>query len=202
MKRASPTQRDSDVDVDGHFQASQSSVCSTQTSEINEKESNAQQEAWRWLDSISIDAILQSLTVRSVQYVPPLQSTFYDCCLIPLRKIKEEPEYKGGWKLLLLLLRMILNPHPKGKSGLRDVKAIHQRCLHFHWKELVNLQSSNKESRKVDASSKQNQEEGYRAALKSVKCGELSHAARILTSDGLIPPSPETEEKLKAKHPS
>ena len=41
-----------------------------------------------------------------------------------------------------------------------------------------------------------------RAALKSVKCGELSRAARILTSDGLIPPSPETEEQLKAKHPS
>ena len=66
----------------------------------------------------------------------------------------------------------------------------------------MNLQSSNKESRKVDASSKQNQEERHRAALKSVKCGELSRAARILTSDGLIPPSPETEEKLKAKHPS
>ncbi|XP_062514679.1 uncharacterized protein LOC134190252 [Corticium candelabrum] len=203
VKRATPTQRDSNVDVDDRFRASQSSVCSAQPPEINEKESNAQQEAWRWLDSISIDAILQSLTVHSVQYVPPaLRSTFYDCCLIPLRKIEEEPEYEGGWELLLLLPRMILKPHPKGKSSLRDVKAIHQRFLHFHWKELVNLQSSNKESRKVDALSKQNQEERYRAALKSVKCAELSRAARILTRDGLIPPSPETEEKLKDKHPS
>ena len=31
---------------------------------------------------------------------------------------------------------------------------------------------------------------------------ELSLATRILTSDDLIPPSLETEEKLKAKHPS
>ena len=66
----------------------------------------------------------------------------------------------------------------------------------------MNLQSSNKESRKANTSSEQNQEETYRATLKSVKCGELSRAARILTSDGLTPPSPEIEEKLKAKHPS
>ena len=140
VKRAPLTQRDSDVNVDNCFWASQSSVCSAQTPENNEKESNAQQEAWRWLDSISIDAILQSISVHFVQYVPPaLRSTFYDCCLIPLHKIEEEPEYEGGWKLLLLLLRMFLKPHPKGKSGLRDLKAIHQRFLHFHWKELVNL---------------------------------------------------------------
>ena len=139
--------------------------------------------------------------MRSVQYVlPALRSTFYDCCLIPLRKIEEEPEYEGDWKLLLLLPGMILKPHSKGKPGLRDVKAIHQRFLHFHCKEMVNLQSSNRKSRKLDVSSMQNQEERYRAALKSVKCGELSRAAIILTSDGLIPPSPEKEEKLKAKN--
>ena len=37
VKRATPTQRDSDVDVDGGFWASQSSVCSAQTPEIIEK---------------------------------------------------------------------------------------------------------------------------------------------------------------------
>ena len=111
VKRVTPTEKDSDVDVGGRFWASQSSVCSAQTPEINEKESNAQREAWRWLDLISIDAILQSVSVRSVQYVPPaLQSTFYDCCLIPLHKIKEEPEYEVGWKFLLLLPCMILKP--------------------------------------------------------------------------------------------
>ena len=161
VKKATTTQRDSNVNVDGCFRASQSSVCSVQTPEISEKESNAQQEAWRWLDSISIDAILQSTSVHSVQYLPPaLRSTCYDCCLIPLRKINEESEYKGGWKLLLLLSHMILKPHSKGKSGLRDVKAIHQRFLHFHRKELGNLQSSNKESRKVNASSKQIRRKG------------------------------------------
>ena len=184
VKRAPPTQRDTDVDVDGRFRASQSSACSAQTPEINEKELNAQQEAWRWLDSISIDAILQFLMMRSVQYVPPaLRSTFYDCCLIPLLKIEEEPEYKGGWKLLLLLPRMILKPHPKEKSGLCDVKAIHQHFLHFHWKELVNLQSSNKESRKVDASSKQNQEERYRDALNLssvVNCLVLQESLQVM----------------------
>ena len=35
-----------------------------------------------------------------------------------------------------------------------------------------------------------------------MKCGELSRAARILTSHGLAPPSEESIQRLRAKHPA
>ena len=36
----------------------------------------------------------------------------------------------------------------------------------------------------------------------AVKCGELSRAARVLTSHGLAPPSEESIQRLRAKHPA
>ena len=35
-----------------------------------------------------------------------------------------------------------------------------------------------------------------------MKCGELSRAARILTDHGLAPPSEESIQRLRAKHPA
>ena len=40
------------------------------------------------------------------------------------------------------------------------------------------------------------------AALKLVRCGESSRAARVLTSTKLSPPTQETARKLRSKHPS
>ena len=41
----------------------------------------------------------------------------------------------------------------------------------------------------------------HKAVLRLVKCGELSRAAKILTSKGLADPSDETINKLNLKHP-
>ena len=39
-----------------------------------------------------------------------------------------------------------------------------------------------------------------RAAVKMIKCGELSRAARILTSSGLAPAAKKTVHKLASEH--
>ena len=164
--------------------------------------SQDQVDAWAWLDTITADEILKCIPARTIQYVQPvLRSSFFDCCMIALHKIEENPEYDGGWKLLMLLPRMLLNPHPRGKYGIREVKAIHQRFLHFHWKELLHLQKTKPH---VKSGIKKNQcavDWKCKAALKSIKSGELSRAARILTSNGLALPSEGTVESLKRKHP-
>ena len=102
---------------------------------------------------------------------------------------------------------MILKPHPRGKSGLRDVElstsisyiSIRKDCSicsHTYstdqtWSLGTSVRCLRKFKRK-----------GAKAALKSVKFRELSRASRILTSASLTPPSSlDTVEKLKAKHP-
>ena len=51
-------------------------------------------------------------------------------------------------------------------------------------------------------SNKKGEDQRRKAALRLVKCGELSRAARILTSHGLAPPLEESIQRLKAKHPA
>ena len=85
---------------------------------------------------------LNSLPPRTIRNIlSGLQTVFQDCCCIPLRKIEENPSSDLGWKLLLLLPRMLLQPHTRGgKVGQLEVKARYQRFLNFHWKELLHLQ--------------------------------------------------------------
>ena len=83
--------------------------------------------AWETIDSLSVDEILHSLPPRTVQQVPYcLRTLFQECCSVPLSKISEDPGYDGGWKLLILLPRMIMRPHPRGgRSGIKEIKAIY-----------------------------------------------------------------------------
>ena len=63
-----------------------------------------QSEAWHFINSLSVDDILSSLPPGTVQYIlSSLPASFQDCAAIPLCKIKDDPTFECGWKLLLLL---------------------------------------------------------------------------------------------------
>ena len=143
-------------------------------------------DAWRLIDSISVEDIINGSSALYVQYLPPsLRASFQDCCVIPLGKIEENPSYGGGWKLLLLLPCMILRPNAKGKAGVWEIKAIHQRFLHFYWRELIQLQRK----KTVHHFGSEDMERKRKSAFGLIRCGELSRTARILTSGGLAPPT-------------
>ena len=158
-------------------------------------------EAWILIDSLSTEEILHSLPPRSVHSITPsLRTLLQECCSIPLRKIEEDPSCDLGWKLLLLLPRMILQPQVRGgKVGVRDTKARYQRFIHFHWRELIQFQ---KDYSPPICSSKNEDDHRKRVAIRLVRCGELSRAAKALTSQGLAPANDETLNKLRSKYPS
>ena len=86
-------------------------------------------EAWQHIPGLLVEDILHALATRSICRIPLcLRSLFQECCNIPLRKIEEDPSNDAGWKLLLLLPRMLLQLHARGgKVGNREVKARYQR---------------------------------------------------------------------------
>ena len=129
---------------------------------------------------------------------PALSALFKECCAIPLKRIEEDPFNDRGWKLFFLLPRMILQRHSRGgKVGTKEIKAIYNRFLQFHWEELIHLKRSSKDQLPITSGIEQRK----KAAIKSVKCGELSRASRILTSQGLAPATEDTVNKLQDKHP-
>ena len=97
---------------------------------------------------------------------------------------------------------MLLSPtslHRGGKSGISHLKTIFRKFLAFKWDQLVQL------DRLPAGKSHSNQaqtDQIKQAALRLVKCGELSRAARVLTSSGLAPVSEDTISRLANKHPS
>ena len=82
------------------------------------------------INSLSVDEILHYLPLRTVQHVPDcLRTWFQECCSVPLSRISKDPGCDGGWKLLMLLPRMIMKPHPRvGRSGIKEIKG-HQSHL-------------------------------------------------------------------------
>ena len=94
---------------------------------------------------------------------------------------------------------MILRPRKRGgKSGIKEIRAVYRRFLDFHWEELIQL--SRPELLPHGGSTEVDQK--MKEALRLVKSGELSRAAKLLTSQGLAPATDETIQKLKSKHPS
>ena len=71
------------------------------------------------------------------------------------------------------------------------------KFLDWRWKELVNLNETRSPKKPGCKDDQQKQ-----AALRLVRCGELSRAARVLTSVGLAPTCEETVQKLERKHPA
>ena len=88
---------------------------------------------------------------------------------------------------------MLLQPHVCG--GKVGVKARHQHFLNFHWKELIHFK--NVTARKQPSYGNNRR----KTALHLVQSGEISRAARVLTSQGLAPESDDVLQMLKLKHP-
>jgi hypothetical protein len=73
----------------------------------------------------------------------------------------------------------------------------------FQWNKLLSLYALSTSSTSLSSRPRSNARETLkRAALRLVRCGELSRAAKLLTSPGLAPASPEVASKLAAKHPA
>ncbi len=136
---------------------------------------------------------------RVVQTIKPsVKAYFQNCCAVALQKIHEDPGDESTWKLLFLFPRMILTPFTRGsKQGKGDAKCVCQKFLNWRWAELVHL--SETQTRKV---SHGNEEARRAAALRLVRCSELSRASKVLTSNRLAPASADTTKKLASKRPS
>ena len=80
---------------------------------------------------------------------------------------------------------------------MKQARVTYQKFLDFQWHELIDF-NKQQPTKKREASSIQSR----KVALRLVKCGELSRAARVLTSAGMAPATEETARKLAAKHPS
>ena len=72
-------------------------------------------------------------------------------------------------------------PECGGKVGQREVKARYQRFLNFHWKELLHLQMTATTSIKNYLST---DDWKRKVAVGFAQCGEISRAAKTLTSQG------------------
>ena len=103
----------------------------------------------------------------------------------------------SAWKLFLLIPRLLLQPSSIGNQHRKksNIKQCYQQFLCQEWKDL--FISSNSKSYK-----RPTQDQAFKAALKLISCGEISRAARVLTSSGLADDTEETIQKLACKHPS
>ena len=166
------------------------------------EDSLAQQklQAWNLIAGITVDDILHSLPPRTVRYVPPsLRSLFQECVQVAFAEIEANPSSETGWKLLLLIPPMILYPQKRGgKPGMKETKSTYKQFLEYKWESLLQLHRSDSSPRVVLSGVN----EKRKAALRLIKVGELSRAARVLTSKGLAKATDETVTKLKSKHPS
>ena len=137
---------------------------------INDKEENRELSAWQFIRDLSISDILQTHPPRMVQTIKPASKTlFQECCLVALRKIRQDPADEAAWKLFFLLPRMLLRPMSRGgRTNSKEVKSLFNNFLEFRWKSLVHLKENNCRKARHDSAS-----ESRRAALQLVRCGEL-----------------------------
>lgn len=136
------------------------------------------------------------ITVRRI--APSLKSSFQYCCTVALERIESDPSDDNGWKLLLLIPRMLLQSNQHGgKLGIKEAKSLYHKFLDYQWEQLVQLEKPTRAKKSANGDL-----EKRAAALRFVHCGELSRAARVLNSSGLAPETDETVSKLANKHPS
>ena len=157
-------------------------------------------QAWSFIRDISVNDILCAYLPPIVRGISPsLKSLFLDCCDISLTKILQDPSDDVGWKLFLLIPRMILCHRRGGISAIRQARSKFLLFLNFQWEQLLSLQTSSS----LKHPSKDSQLGlNHQKALRLVRCGELSRAAKLLVSPGLASVSDETVLKLASKHPT
>ena len=148
-------------------------------------------EAWEYIRSLSSEEILKMIPARKVQKIKPaMKDNFLDCCSVAFRKIRNNPTDETGWKLLLLIPRMVLRPLTRGgKAKLPVMQFMYKQFRNFQWEDLL---SGGREDTKKENARGNSRDHVKGAALSLVRCGELSRAARVLTSSGLAPATPDT----------
>ena len=156
--------------------------------------------AWEYIRSLSSEEILKMIPARTVQKIKPaMKANSLDCCSVAFRKIRNDPTDERGWKLLLLIPRMVLRQLTRGgKAKLSVMQSMYKQFHNFQWEDLL---SSGTEDTKKGNAKGNSRDHVKRDALSLVRCGELSRAARVLTSSGLAPATPDTAHKLAEKHP-
>ena len=138
---------------------------------------DAESRAWGILSQISVSDIIFSCTVTTITKIPAGASTLYqDCCAIPLKRISVNPADPLGWLLLLLLPRMVLrNPKRGGKAQIAEVRSACRKFLNYQWEDLIQLNLPTHGS-KSNGSKSRSDNHRVNAALRLVKCGEVSRA--------------------------
>ena len=96
----------------------------------------------------------------------------------------------------MLIPRMILCHLRGGSSGLKQAHSNFKDFLDFRWEQLLS-RGSMSSSRDFCSSDASNQ---HQAALRLVRCGEISRDGKLLVSRGLAPVSAEVADKLASKH--
>ena len=138
------------------------------------------------------------MSPRVVQTInQAVRSCFQSCCSLALQKIQDDNSNVSACKLFCLIPRTILTPLVRGgRHVIKDMKKVYQKFILWEQEELVCLEDSH-----VAKYTKGNKEARCAAALRLVRCGELSRASRVLTSAGLAPSTADTAKKLASKHP-
>lgn len=158
------------------------------------KESH-REEAWSFIRDMSADDIVNAPLPRITQSIAPsLKSLFQECCLLAMHQILLDPQDDVGWKLFLAIPRMILRYARGGSSAVRRNRTIYQDFINFRWDSMLRFQWSEKKSPSKKSSDFTKRQ---KAAVRLVKKGELSRAAKLLTSPDLAPVSSDTAAKLK-----
>ena len=167
---------------------------------VSANDSFSEEQAWHFIRDIVVEELLCGPFPHTVREIAPaLKSMFQDCCDLAIKRILKDLSDEAGWKLFLCIPRMVLCHNRGGSATIRQARAKFQLFLIFQWNQLPCLKTSssaNSSNRSSDSLQKR-----HRAALKLVRCGELSRAAKLLISPGLAPASADVVDKLAAKHP-
>ena len=162
----------------------------------------AERESWGLVEGLSWDDILQRCPSTVLGIKDHLKAVWQQAMMIPLRALSANIADEGAWKLLFLLPSMLLarDAQRGGKKGSGEIKRKFKRFLAYQWAPLL----VSKDGRRVNHSdsSPEAVRQGILKKVEScVREGDISRAARLLTSSGLAPDSAETLQRLKAKHP-
>ena len=130
---------------------------------------------------LSSDVILEATPPNVVQTIKPaLKSHFQACCAVALRKIDEDPGDAAGWKLLIFFQESFyshlvgVKNHVCRKSSCFAISFWIGDGRNRFACQIHHLQKNTSKS-----------DQTKQAALRLVRCGELSRVARVLTSGGL-----------------
>ena len=163
-----------------------------------------ERESWALIDSLSWDDILSRCPHTVVGIKDHLKALWQQAVRVPLRALSSDISDESAWKLLFLLPSMLLMKDVQrgGKKGGGEIKRKFRRFLDFQWATLLPVQPTPKLYPEGTVIPPDCARRGLLRKVEHHICeGNISRAARLLTSSGLAPDTPDTLVRLKAKHP-